>query len=135
MTTTNLPRYKSAGNAHLFPKTSLKKMSKISLTVPDQALSMRQIFERHTRGLPIPNGMEGYYAPDQENISFDDFMPNTKTLDLSEIADIAEASKKQMDNIKSKGKQFADKKQKDAWIQEYKKANEPKEPPKDGGLA
>lgn len=120
MTTTNLPRYKSAGNAHLFPKT-YRKIKGPSLTVPDQVLSMRQIMERHTRGLPITGGMNPEYPDDQENLDFDDYMPPIETMDISEIHDIAAASKARTDDIKKKYKKFKDEKTKDAWLQEYKR--------------
>lgn len=54
-----------------------------SMTVPDQAMSMAEILSRFARGLPIEAGRVPIY--DEEND-----LPDIRTLDLVERADLAE---------------------------------------------
>lgn len=78
-----------------------EKNSGISLTVPDQALSVRQILERYARGLPLG----GQRTPVFDE---DDDLPDVRTLDLSErqemreryVEELGELTKKIRENEK-----------------------------------
>lgn len=83
-----------------------------SVTQPDMVLSLREILERHSRGLPLNVGVgEEIYHGD------DDFIPNLKTLDISELEAlkndvnstiaIARAKKAEADAADVKAKQDA----------------------------
>jgi hypothetical protein len=73
-------KIKHSLNAKNFP-TKGKIFTQPSLTVPDQTMSIKTILERYSRGLPVGGRLDDYY--DEE-----DTMPDYRTLDLSEIADL-----------------------------------------------
>jgi len=73
-------KIKNSLNANTFEK-KYKTFSQPSMTVPDQTMSIRTILERYSRGLPIGGRTDEYY--DEE-----DTMPDYRTLDLTEIADL-----------------------------------------------
>lgn len=59
-----------------------------SMTVPDMTMSLEELISRHTRGQPVNE-----FTP-----SFnDEFIPDVKSMDLTEIADLAES--KMAENI------------------------------------
>ena len=63
-----------------------------SLTVPDQAMSIKQIMERFARGLPVERFQPLY----DENIDDEsEFLPDPKTLDLAERQQYAESIKQE----------------------------------------
>ncbi len=66
-----------------------------SLTIPDQNMSIREIIERHTRGLPI-----NAFTPVYEGEDYD--LPDPKTLDLTERQELAEKIKQEVESIKSR---------------------------------
>ena len=76
----DLPVFKSALNAHLFPYEG-EINNEPSMTIPDQTMSIKTILERYSRGLPIGGRTDEYY--DEE-----DTMPDYRTLDLTEIAEL-----------------------------------------------
>lgn len=53
-----------------------------SQTQPDEVLSIRQMLERHVRGLPVTGVNEGVYYPEEVG-----YVPDLKSLDLTEIED------------------------------------------------
>lgn len=56
----------------------------VSITVPDQTLSLRTLLDRHTRGLPVPMN-QGTYS-DQD-------LPDLNRLDFTEIDALKEANR------------------------------------------
>ena len=52
-----------------------------SLTIPDQALSIKDILNRYARGLDV-EGFKPVY--DDDDITTDDYLPNPYTMDLAE---------------------------------------------------
>lgn len=66
-----------------------------SMTIPDQTMSIRTILERHSRGLPVGGSLDVYYDED-------DTMPDYRTLDLSEIADLKQEVKDTIEKHKKK---------------------------------
>ncbi len=66
-----------------------------SLTIPDQNLSIRQIIDRYTRGLPVTG-----FTPIYEGEDYD--LPDPRTLDLVERQEMAERIKEEVASIKSR---------------------------------
>jgi len=73
-------KVKNSLNAKDFEK-KYRTFSMPSMTVPDQTMSIRTILERYSRGLPVGGRNDIYYDED-------DTMPDYRTLDLTEIADL-----------------------------------------------
>ncbi len=73
-------KVKNSLNASEFSK-NYKKFTQPSLTVPDQTMSIKTILERYTRGLPVGGRTDVVFDED-------DTMPDYRTLDLTEIADL-----------------------------------------------
>jgi hypothetical protein len=51
-----------------------------SETQPDEVLTVREMLERHVRGLPISGNEQGVYLPEEVG-----YIPDYRTLDLTEI--------------------------------------------------
>lgn len=68
----------------------------VSLTVPDQTLTVSQILERYTRGLPLGGKVPIY---DEE-----DTLPDVRTLDLAELQELREQYEEELFNIKKRVK-------------------------------
>ena len=61
-----------------------------SLTVPGDALSLKELLERNARGLPLTgNGRESIYHGE-------DYIPDLRKMDLSEIHDLATANQQEI---------------------------------------
>lgn len=75
-------KVKNSLNAYLFPYEG-EINNEPSCTVPDQTMSIREILQRYSRGLPIGGRNDLYYDED-------DTMPDYKTLDLAEIQELRE---------------------------------------------
>lgn len=62
-----------------------------SLTVPNEAMSLREIMDRYARGLPLTksNRTEIYHGEEEE-------MPDLRKMDLSEIHDLAQANSQRL---------------------------------------
>lgn len=86
----NLPNIESLPQYRLNPfqrtSRSRENNSGESLTVPDQSLTIKQILERHTRGLRTPDQLVGYYDAETDPLGLNG--TNIETLDLSEKYDI-----------------------------------------------
>lgn len=54
-----------------------------SMTVPDQSMSMRDLLDRHTRGMPVAGNPDSFFDED-------DPIPDLRVLDLTQIRDLAE---------------------------------------------
>lgn len=87
-------KVKNSLNANSFPK-NYEKNNGISLTVPDQTMSIRTILERYSRGLPIGGRTDVYYDEEDE-------MPDIKSLDLSEIQEMRENAKQTIEKYSRK---------------------------------
>lgn len=66
-----------------------------SLTIPDQNMSIREIIDRYSRGLPVTS-----FTPVYEGEDFD--LPDPKTLDLVERHEMAQKIKEEVASIKSR---------------------------------
>lgn len=68
-----------------------------SLTVPDQAMSIKQIMERFARGLPIEQFKPIY----DDNIDEDsEYLPDPRTLDLAERQMYKEVFTEELENLR-----------------------------------
>lgn len=89
-------KIKTMLNAHEFPK-KYEQNTKPSMTVPDQALSVREILSRFARGIPVEQ-----HTPIYEDVeSPDDFLPDPRTLDLAERQQYAEMVQEELNHIRS----------------------------------
>lgn len=52
-----------------------------SMTVPDQSMTIKEIMDKYTRGIPVNAAKVPIYDEDDD-------MPDLRTLDISEIADL-----------------------------------------------
>jgi len=66
-----------------------------SLTIPDQNMSIRQIIDNYTRGLPVTS-----FNPIYDGEDYD--LPDPRTLDLVERHEMAERIKQEVASIKSR---------------------------------
>lgn len=74
-----------------------------SLTIPDLSLTVRQIIERHTRGLGLPSSMPVAYDGDEDEIDWDDDHEAMydNSLDLVEKKQLLEKAKSRVDKLKN----------------------------------
>lgn len=101
-------KIKNMLNAHLFPYDG-KVFTMPSETIPDQTMSIREILEKHSRGIPYDAKTSIWHDEDEDN-----FMPDIRTLDLSERQDYIENAKKELAEVKEK---IAEKRKKKAIIE------------------
>lgn len=73
--------------------------TQISQTIPDQAMSIKEILERYARGLPIEQFKPHY---DDDDVTEDDYLPDPRTLDLAERQELAEQFKQEMYELSQK---------------------------------
>jgi hypothetical protein len=82
-------------NANNFAK-NYEKLSNLSMTIPDQTMSIRTILERHSRGLPI----DGMKIPIWEGEEND--LPDWRRLDLAERQELSYLYTNEIKDIKQK---------------------------------
>jgi len=95
-------------NRDEFPK-NYKAFSMPSETVPDQSLTMRQILDRYARGLPLDVKTPIWEEDDELNP-----LPDVRTLDLTEKAEMLKQAKAELQDIKNK---MAEKRNKKAIVE------------------
>jgi hypothetical protein len=66
-----------------------------SMTIPDQTMSIRTIVDRYAKGLPVTA-----FTPIYEGEDF--YMPDPKTLDLVDRAELLESAKQEVESLKSR---------------------------------
>ncbi len=88
-------RIKTSMNSSEFQK-NYEKNRKPSLTIPDQTMSIREILERHSRGLPIDGGKTPIYDGEEYDL------PDLRTLDLSERQLLKESYTQEIQQIKER---------------------------------
>jgi len=101
-------RIKTYLNRDSFEK-NYKLFTEPSETIPDQSLTMRQILERYARGLPLDAKRPIWEEDDEFNP-----LPDVRTLDLSEKAEMLKQAKEELNQIKSR---MAEKRTKKAIIE------------------
>lgn len=77
------------------PKKAFKKPSQ---TVPDQTMSMRELLERHAKGLGLENAKTAIYEEEGQQSSG----INPKTLDLVDIQEISMNNEERIKELKTK---------------------------------
>lgn len=100
--------------------------TKPSLTVPDQSISVLELYQRFARGLPL-EGKEGVYDLDEDGEGYP--VPDFSKMDLAERQEKLEEITEWIDNRKIALKEARDKKQKadeakKARAQEYTDAHQ-----------
>lgn len=90
-------KWKNHGNAKEFPK-KYEKNRGVSMTIPDQSLSVKQIMDRYARGLPLEGAKVPIYDEGEE-------LPDWNRMDLVEKAEAIEDAKQEVKDISAKYKQ------------------------------
>ena len=106
--------FKTQFNAHLFHDDHEELPSiQPSMTVPDQSMTIREIMDRHRRGLPT----------DTRTPIFDDEndLPDIRKMDLSELHDLREKLNEELSDIKRKQEQKHQEKQRQLLLDDLKK--------------
>lgn len=65
-----------------------------SLTIPDQSMTVDELYKRYAAGLPLEGRRVPFYTEDNE------FLPNLKKLDLAEIEHLKIESQKKIEHYK-----------------------------------
>lgn len=80
-----------------------KKSNLPGKTIPDQSMTLSELVRRYVRGLPISGGrVPEYDASEQEELSFDDFMPDLSRMDLASRQEWMETAKQYLEETKVK---------------------------------
>ena len=69
-----------------------------SLTIPDQAMSIKDILSRFARGLDV-EGFKPIY--DDDDITLDDYIPDPKNMDLAERQEYKEYATQELYSLKN----------------------------------
>lgn len=72
----------------------------VSLTIPDQSMSIRQLIERHTRGQQIPIHMPSYQFTSDSEIDESMNIPDMEKLDYFEKVELKENVQETIDETK-----------------------------------
>lgn len=89
------PRYKNTGNAQLFPSKG-EVNNEPSKTIPDQTMTISEMIERHSKGLPIDGGKVPIY--NGEDYPFKD----TTNMDLAERQEYLESLADELVDLRRK---------------------------------
>lgn len=88
-------RWKTQWNGKRFPR-EFEKVGRVSKTIPDQALSVKELLQRHASGLSLGGEKVPVYHGE------DDFLPDYRNLDLSEREDLKRATYDEIEKAKNK---------------------------------
>lgn len=91
----NMTRFKTPYNANEFPQKP-KKFRGVSLTRPDESMTMKEILLRHSRGLPIKGAKVPLYEADENG----EGMPDMRNLDLAEKQELMDSAREEMERIR-----------------------------------
>lgn len=86
------------------PKTRKRLGKRQRLTIPGQAISVKEILAKHSRGMPIPKDNHGQYFGEID-------VPDFESMDLTEIADYTKELKALTENLESQLKQRSEEKE------------------------
>lgn len=87
---------KTNQNAHLFPPTRQGDFE-MSVTVPDQAMSIREILDRHSRGLPLDGVRVPVWDGEEE-------VPDFRRMDLAEIEQMMRENREEITYLQQETK-------------------------------
>lgn len=131
---------KNETNPEMYPKWDMvtyrhkpknhRKMDSRSMTIPDMSLTLQQILDRYSRGLPV-TGQNAVPIWDE-----DDTTPDIRTLDLTERMDMAQQFRNELSQIHDRVNTTAENKKANKLRQEIRdelsaelaKNNKPVEP-------
>lgn len=101
------PLIRTQFNRVLFPNR-YEVNNGVSLTVPNQALSIKEIMDRFSRGLPInePVKIPIYHGDDE-------FYPDPRKMDLAEREMLIEQNRAELESLQKKVKEMS----RSRWIQ------------------
>lgn len=98
-----------------------KKFTQKSQTVPDMAIPLAVLLDRHTRGVPVDLAAKiPLYDEEETSIGI-----NGKTLDLVDLQELREANKQTILDLKQELKNAKANKQKEPLIQKTGSTSEP----------
>lgn len=81
-------------NSRLFPK-NYEVNDLPSMTVPDQSMTVREMIDRHVRGIPFEAGKVPVYNGDDDFFDGQDF----SKMELTDRMDLLEAQKQQVKDL------------------------------------
>lgn len=97
-----------------------------SITIPDQSMTVREILDRHSRGIPITGqGVPQFLG--------DEYAPNAKMLDLTEIHAMRQEAKRLLDEYRKNEADKAAKEKEDADRARFRKEFEEEAKKADSG--
>jgi len=80
-----------------------KPNTKPSQTIPDQSLTVSQIMTRYAQGRPLGGQLQtSYDQKENEEIDFDDYLPDLSKMDLADKHELLEKAKEHLDEVKKK---------------------------------
>lgn len=88
-------KFKTQWNSNEFP-SNYEKVSSLSMTIPDQSMTVKEIMDRYARGLPV----SGERVPVYHGEEF--VPPELEKMDLSEIEDLKLKVFQDIADLKSK---------------------------------
>lgn len=138
--TTPKPRFQSHYNATDFPDGRKEpKQTNPSLTIPNQSLTIQEIYKRYATGRPLGGSRELIYDDDGTGkmvVNFDDYMPDLGTLDLADRQEVLTRAKIELDRIKkeldgiAKARKSASEKENEELKKRLAKLEAERNPPK-----
>lgn len=90
-------KFKTNYNYKQFEKVEGERIKSLSMTVPDQTLSIPELIRRYAQGLPLGAPIINTYNEDPEHDILQGV--NFNTLDLSEKMDLIKSVKNEYDDI------------------------------------
>lgn len=93
-------KVKNTLNAALFAK-DYEANDMPSMTIPDQSMTVREIIDRHTRGIPFEAGKVPVYNEDE-------YWPEYKKMDLTEREELKQKAQDTIDNYRKQSKKQKD---------------------------
>lgn len=111
-------KFKNHYNADEFPKIG-EHNRQASATIPDQSMTVRELLQRHVKGLPIQGQKVGFYEPEDYD------MPDTRYMDLAEKEELRHEATEELFQIAQKSRQRQYEKRKRFQIEKDKKNPNP----------
>lgn len=95
---TSFPAVRNCYNAHLFPR-EYEKGGGVSLSIPDESMSVREILSRYARGIPFSGPMRNPVY-DEDSV-FPEGMPDLSQMDYTEVQELYDQLGAQIISIRS----------------------------------
>lgn len=115
-----MTQFKTTWNAKTFPRDKETSFAP-SKTIPDQAMSVKELLVRHTRGLPISGAKVPMYDAEE-----DDTLPDFKHMDLAELEEFRHQAKAEVLNIAQKSRNRQAYKQRAMELRDEEKSRQSK---------